>query len=63
MSLRAGHEFGTREMDVIAILQHALNAKSPVVHGEDGNGRPVVLADVTQAWIEKAQLLVEAFDD
>lgn len=63
MSLRAGHEFGTREMDAMAILQHALNAKSPVVRAEDADGRVVVLADATQAAIEKAQLLVEAFDD
>ncbi|MHB1784004.1 MAG: hypothetical protein ACYCTE_15215, partial [Acidimicrobiales bacterium] len=53
----------TREMDAMAILQHALNAKSPVVRGEDANGRPVVLADATQSAIEKAQLVVEAFDD
>ncbi len=62
-NLGAGHEFGTPEMDALTILQHALNGRSPVVSTKDDQGRMIVLPDATQAAMEKAELIREAFDD
>ena len=61
--LCAGHEFGIAEMDALRVLSAALNGRSPIVTRRDEQNRSVVLADATQAAIEKAQLLSEAFDD